>query len=163
MHLLMVFFLYVQEEPRDVSTAVDDLPHTETGGKKADRLQRDVDPKLRVSSKGRGPAPQRHIPTHAPPKRKTCLHHASYTCRVLPDYTYALNRKPLRLNRFHWRWRRLEENELGLFRRPLHARLGPGRGVMVSCLFVSQIFQENSWKFLRNFLEILRNFLKIII
>ncbi len=88
----MGFFLFVQEEPSDVSTAVDVLPHTETGGKKADRLQRDVDPKLLVSSKGRGPAPQHHIPTHAPPKRKVCLHHASYTCRVLPDYTYTLNR-----------------------------------------------------------------------
>jgi hypothetical protein len=67
----MDFFLYVQEEePSAVSTAVDVLPHTEAGGKKADRLQRDVDHKLLVSSKstGRGPAPQRHIPTHA--KRK---------------------------------------------------------------------------------------------
>ncbi len=59
-------------------------------------------------------------------------------------HTYTLNRKPLRLNRFHWRWRRLEENELGLFRRPLHARLGPGRGIKVFCLFVSQIFLEIS-------------------
>ncbi len=82
--------LHVQEEPSDVSTAVDVLPHTETSGKKADRLQRDVDPKLLLSSKGRGPAPQRHIPTHAPPKRKVCLHHASYTCRELPDCLHTL-------------------------------------------------------------------------
>ena len=111
---------------------------TEPDGKDADPLQLDVDPKLLVSSKSRGPAPHRHIPTHVPQKRKVCLHHASYTCRVLPDYTYTLNinRKPLRLNRFHWRWRRLEENELGLLRRHLHARLGQSTGVKV---FVSQI------------------------
>ncbi len=47
------FFPVRTGEPRDVSTTVDDLPHTETGGKRADRLQRDVDPKLRVSSKGK--------------------------------------------------------------------------------------------------------------
>jgi hypothetical protein len=96
----MGFSLYIQEEPSDVSTAVDDLPHMETGGKKADRLQRDVDPKLLVSSKGRGPAPQRHIPTHAPPKRKVCLHHASYTGRELPDYlhTLTLSTAPFRVS-----------------------------------------------------------------
>jgi hypothetical protein len=86
----MVFFLYVQEDPSAISTAVDVLAHTEAGGKKADRLQLDVDPKLLVSSKSRGPAPQRHIPTHAPPKRKVCLHHASYTGRELPDYLHTL-------------------------------------------------------------------------
>jgi hypothetical protein len=86
----MVFFLNVQEEPSDVSTTVDVLPHTEADGKKADRLQLEVDPKLLVSSKSRGPAPQRHIPTHAPPKRKVCLHHASYTGRELPDYLHTL-------------------------------------------------------------------------
>jgi hypothetical protein len=86
----MGFFLFVQEDPSAISTAVDVLAHTEAGGKKADRLQLDVDPKLLVSSKSRGPAPQRHIPTHAPPKRKVCLHHASYTWRELPDYLHTL-------------------------------------------------------------------------
>ncbi len=86
----MFFFLYVQEDPSAVSTEVDVVPHTEAGGKKADRLQRDVDHKLLVSSKSRGPGPQRHIPTHAPPKQKVCLHHASYTCRALPDYLHTL-------------------------------------------------------------------------
>ncbi len=71
------FFLNVQEEPSDVSTVVDVIAHTEADGKKADRLQLGVDPKLLVSSKSRGPAPLHHIPTHAPPKRKVCLHHAS--------------------------------------------------------------------------------------
>ena len=84
------FFLYVQEAPIEVSAAVDVLTNTKEGGKKADRLQLDVDPKLRVSSKSRGPAPQRHIPTHAPPKRTVCLHHASYTGRELPDYLHTL-------------------------------------------------------------------------
>jgi len=32
------------------------------------------------------------------------------------------------------------ENELGLLRRPLHARLGQSTGVKVQSLFVSQIF-----------------------
>jgi hypothetical protein len=36
------------------------------------------------------------------------------------------------------------ENELGLLRRPLHARLGPRRGVTVPRLFVSQMFLEIS-------------------
>ena len=87
------FFLALQEEPSDVSTAVDVLAHTEEDGKKkADRLQLDVDPKLLVSSKSKGPAPPRHIPTHAPPKRKVCLRHhdASYTGRELPDYLHTL-------------------------------------------------------------------------
>jgi hypothetical protein len=54
----MVFFLFVQEDPSAISTAVDVLARTEAGGKKADRLQLDVDPKLLVSSKSRGPAPK---------------------------------------------------------------------------------------------------------
>jgi hypothetical protein len=87
------FFLAFQEEPSDVSTAVDVLAHTEEDGKKkADRLQLDVDLKLLVSSKSNvvGPAPPRHIPTHAPPRRKVCLHHAPYTGRELPDYLHTL-------------------------------------------------------------------------
>ena len=84
------FFLNVHEEPSDVSTAVDVIAHTEADGKKADRLQLDVDPKLLVSSKSRGPAPQRHIPTHAPQKRKVGLHHASFTGRELPDCLHTL-------------------------------------------------------------------------
>ncbi len=58
------------------------------GGKKADRLQLDVDPKLLVSSKSRGPAPQCHIPTHAPQKRKVCLHHASRVASCLTICTH---------------------------------------------------------------------------
>ncbi len=90
MHLLMVFFLFVQEEPSDVSAAVDVLAHTEEGGKKADRLQQDVDPKLLVSSKSKGPAQKRHIPSLAPPKRNVCLHHASFPCSELSDYLHTL-------------------------------------------------------------------------
>ena len=76
-------------------------------------------------------------------------------------HTYTLNRNPLRLNRFHWRWRRLEENELGLLRRHLHARLGQSTGVQVQSLFVSQIFLEilrSFSNFLRYFSNFLRNF-----
>jgi len=84
------FFLALQAESSDVPAAVDVLARTEEGGKKkADRLQHPVDPKLLVSSKSRGPTPRRHIPTHIPPKRKVCLHHASYTCRALPDYLHS--------------------------------------------------------------------------
>ncbi len=63
-------------------------------------------------------------------------------------------RKPFCLNRFHWSWGRLEENELGLLRRPLDARLGPSTGrVKVLCRF-------NSQNYLRNFLEISYKFLR---
>jgi hypothetical protein len=86
----MVFFLYVQVEPSAVSTAVDVLAPTEAGGKQADPLQLNVDPKLLVSSKSRGPAPHRHIPSHALQKRKVCLHHASCAWRELPDYFNTL-------------------------------------------------------------------------
>jgi hypothetical protein len=113
---------------------------TKEGGKKADRLQLEVDPKLLVSSKSRGPAPHRHIPTHAPSKRQVCLHHASYTCRALPDclHTLTLSEESLCVSTAStglrdWRWRRLEENELGLFRHPLDARLGQSSGVKVLC------------------------------
>ncbi len=144
------FFRNVQEEPSDVSTVVDVLAHTEAYGKKADRLQLDVDPKLLVSSKSRGPAAQRHIPTHAPPKRKVCLHHASYTGPELPDYlhTLTLSAETLCVSTASTGdgegWRKTTLNKLSLFRRPLHARLGPGRGVKVPCLFVSQIFLDIS-------------------
>ncbi len=60
----------------------------------------------------------------------------------LVGHTYTVSRNPLRLNRFHWRWRRLEANELVQLRSlrpPLHGRLGPRRSVKVPCLFVSQI------------------------
>jgi hypothetical protein len=33
MHLLMVFLLYVQDDPSAISPAVDVLAHTEPGGK----------------------------------------------------------------------------------------------------------------------------------
>jgi hypothetical protein len=85
------FFLNVHEEPSDVSTAVDVIAQTEQGGKKkADRLQLPVDPKLLLSSNSKGPAGHRHNPTHAPPRRKVCLHHASFTGRELPDCLHTL-------------------------------------------------------------------------
>ena len=51
------------------------------------------------------------------------------------------------------------ENELGLLRRPLHARLGQSTGVKVQSLFVSQIFLDTSQIFLETsqiFLDCLR-------
>jgi hypothetical protein len=84
------FFLNVHEEPSDVSPAVNVIAHTEADGKKADRLQLPVDPKLLLSSNSKGPALHRHNPTHAPQKRKVCLHHASFTGRELPDCLHTL-------------------------------------------------------------------------
>jgi hypothetical protein len=49
-----------------------------------------VDPKLLLSSNSKGPAGHRHNPTHAPPRRKVCLHHASFTGRALPDCLHTL-------------------------------------------------------------------------
>ncbi len=86
MHLLMVYFLNVQVKPSAVSAAVDVLAPTEAGRKQADPLQLDVDPKLLVSSKSRGLAPHRHIPSHVSNKLKVCLQHASRAWRELPDY-----------------------------------------------------------------------------
>ena len=91
MHLLLIFFRALQEEPSAVSAAVDILAQTEQNGKKkADRLQLPVDPKLLLSSNSKGPAVHRHHPTHAPQKRKVCLHHASFTGRELPDCLHTL-------------------------------------------------------------------------
>ena len=80
-----LFFLYSQEGPSAISTAVVVPGRTEPDGKEADPLQVDKDPKLLVSSKSRGPAPHRHFPTHVPQKRKVFLHHASCAWRELPD------------------------------------------------------------------------------
>jgi hypothetical protein len=83
--------------------------------------------------------------------RRTFRQSGRYVCimlhtRVVRCLTICTHRgrKPLHLNRFHWSWRRLEENELGLLRRPLDARLGPSTGrVKVLCRFVSQNFLRN--------------------
>ena len=91
MHLFLIFFRALQEEPSAVSAAVDILAQTEQSGKKkADRLQLPVDPKLLLSSNSKGPALHRHNPTHAPQKRKVCLHHAAFTGRQLPDCLHTL-------------------------------------------------------------------------
>ena len=84
------FFLYVQEDPSAISTDVDVPARTEPDGKETDPLQLDVDPKLLVSSKSRGPPPHRHFPTHVPQKRKVFLHHASCAWRELPDWLDTL-------------------------------------------------------------------------
>ena len=91
MHLLLIFFRALQEEPSAVSAAVDILAQTEQSGKKkADHLKLPVDPKLLLSSNSKGPALHRHKPTHASQKRKVCLHHASFTGRELPDCLHTL-------------------------------------------------------------------------
>jgi hypothetical protein len=66
----------------DGSAAVDVDATTKEGGKKADRLQVDVDPQLLVASKSKGPPLHRQFPTQKPPKmRKVCLHDAACAWR----------------------------------------------------------------------------------
>ena len=72
----MVFFLYVQEDPSAASTEVDIVPHTEAGGKKADRLQRDVDHKLLVS-------PKAGVQLHNVTSRRTLRRSGRYICIML--------------------------------------------------------------------------------
>ncbi len=79
--------------------------------------------------------------------RYVCIMLHTRVVRCLTICTHC-GREPLRLNRFHWSWRRLEENELGLLRRPLDARPGPSTGrVKVLCRSLS--FSKLSEKFLK--------------
>ncbi len=75
----------------DGSAAVDVNATTKEGGKKADRLQLDVDHKLLVASKSKGPPHHRQFPTHEQPKRKVCLHDASCAWREVPDFFDSLS------------------------------------------------------------------------
>ena len=75
----------------DGSAAVDVNATTKEGGKKADRLQLDVDPKLLVASKSKGPPLHRQFPTQKQPKlRKVCLHDAACAWREVPDFFDSL-------------------------------------------------------------------------
>jgi hypothetical protein len=75
----------------DGSAAVDVDATTKEGGKKADRLQFDVDPKLLVASKSKGPPLHRQFPTQNQPKlRKVCLHDAACAWREVPDFFDSL-------------------------------------------------------------------------
>jgi hypothetical protein len=77
----------------DGSAAVDVNATTKEGGKKADRLRLDVDPKLLVASKSKGPPLHRQFPTHEQPKeRKVCLHDAACAWRhsEVPDFFDSL-------------------------------------------------------------------------
>jgi hypothetical protein len=70
----------------DGSAAVDVDATTKKGDTKADRLQRDVDPQLLVSSKSKGPPLRRHFPPLKQPKAmKVCLHDAACAWREVPD------------------------------------------------------------------------------
>ena len=76
----------------DGSAAVDVDATTKKGDKKADRLQRDVDPQLLVSSKSKGPLLRRQCPTQKPPKAiKVCLHEAACAWREVPDLFNSLS------------------------------------------------------------------------
>ena len=76
----------------DGSAAVDVDATTKEGGKKADRLQLAVDPKLLVTSKGKGPPLHRQFPTQKPPKPiKVCLHDAACAWREVPDLFVSLS------------------------------------------------------------------------
>ncbi len=92
MHLLNSFFLYTQVDPSAISTAVVVPAGTEPDGNETDPLQKDVDPKLLVSSKSRSPPRHHHVPTHVLQKRKVFLHHAQASCawRELPDWLDTL-------------------------------------------------------------------------
>ena len=70
-----------------VAVAAVDVDATKKkGDKRADRLQRDVDPQLLVSSKSKGPPRPRQFPTQKQPKlRKVCLHDAACAWREVPD------------------------------------------------------------------------------
>ncbi len=76
----------------DGSPAVDVDATTKKGDKKADRLQRDVDPQLLVTSKGKGPPLHRQYPTQKQPKPiKVCLHVAACAWREVPDLFDSLS------------------------------------------------------------------------
>ncbi len=75
----------------DGSAAVDVDATTKEGGKKADRLQLDVDPRLLVASKSKGPPLHRQFPTQKQPTlRKVCLHDAACAWREVPDFVDSL-------------------------------------------------------------------------
>ncbi len=81
----------------DGSAAVDVDATTKKGDPKADRLQRDVDPLLLVSSKSTGPPLRRHFPTHKRPKAmKVCLHDAACAWREVPDLFDSLSHSTAR-------------------------------------------------------------------
>jgi hypothetical protein len=84
--------MYVQEKPMDGSAAVDVDATTKKGDKKAGHLQRDVDPKLLVTSKGKGPPRHRQFPTQKQPKAmKVCLHDTACAWREVPDLFDSLS------------------------------------------------------------------------
>ena len=76
----------------DGSAAVDVDATTKKGDKKADHLQRDVDPQLLVSSKSKGPPRHRHFPTQKQTKAmKVCLHDTACAWREVPDFFDSLS------------------------------------------------------------------------
>jgi len=76
----------------DGSAAVDVDATSKEGGKKADRLQVPVDPKLLVTSKSKGPPLHRQFPTQKQPKLlKVCLHDAACAWREVPDLFDSLS------------------------------------------------------------------------
>jgi hypothetical protein len=81
----------------DGSAAVDVDATTKKGDKKADHLQRDVDPQLLVSSKSKGPPLRRHFPALKQPKAmKVCLHDAACAWREVPDLFDSLSHSTAR-------------------------------------------------------------------
>ena len=79
----------------DGSAAVAVDATTRKGDKKADPLQRDVDPQLLVSSKSKGPLLRRQYPMQKPPKAiKVCLHEAACAWREVPDLFDSLSHSP---------------------------------------------------------------------
>jgi hypothetical protein len=81
----------------DGSAAVDGDATTKKGDKRADHLQRDVDPQLLVSSKSKGPPRHRDFPTKKVPKAmKVCLHDTACAWREVPDLFDSLSHSTAR-------------------------------------------------------------------
>ncbi len=81
----------------DGSAADDVDATTKKGDKKADHLQRDVDPQLLVSSKSKGPPRHRDFPTKKVPKAmKVSLHDTACAWREVPDLFDSLSHSTAR-------------------------------------------------------------------
>ncbi len=100
------------------SPAVEKATPTPLIEKEADPLQKDVDPKLLISSKGREPPAHRHTPQHTAAQTKvnvliSCSFLGVCVLTLCP-HAHTLQ-KPLCLNRFRWSSRKAETRDLVLY------------------------------------------------
>jgi hypothetical protein len=106
-----LFLVCSQDVSSTISAVVSPPDHTAL-----DPLHQDVDPKLLVSSRGKGSPRRRKHLAHMPPGGSVNVHHILFALCEHADSesTYTLCRNPLRLNCFLWRWRKQEARELVL-------------------------------------------------